>query len=140
MPVSSPAVQLLRTIGGVLVGLMSITLIVEPIEFLLVTAANGGMTTDPFEYFQIRNRGWFLALKIVYNTAAAVAAGYLTAWVAGRAPVAHAAVVAVLQLAAFTFAMATPELRETGPGWMWFTLLAATPIGIIAGSWLRGDR
>jgi hypothetical protein len=136
-PSSNPVVQLIRTVGAVLVGLMSITLIVEPIEFLLVTAANGGLTTDPYEYFQVRNRGWLLALKMVYNTGAAVAAGYLTAWIAGRAPLAHAAVVAVLQVAAFAFAMATPELRQTGPGWMWFSLLAATPIAIVAGAWLR---
>lgn len=140
MAASNPVVQLLRTVGGVLIGLMSITLIVEPIEFLLVLAANGGLPTDPYEYFQVRNRGWFLGLKIAYNTGAAVAAGYFTAWIAGRAPLTHAIVVAVLQLAAFVFAMVTPELRQTGPDWMWYTLLAATPIGILAGAWLRGRR
>ena len=140
MAVANPAIQLIRSLLAVLVGLISITLIVEPIEFALVTLANGGMTTDPYEYFLVRNRPWLLTAKIVYNTAAALAAGYLTAWIAGRAPLSHAAAVALLQVVAFAFAMITPELRSTGPDWMWWVLIVATPLAILAGAALRGRR
>ena len=137
MPATNPVVQLIRTILAVIAGLIAITLIVEPIEFLLVTIVNGGMTTDPYEYFLIRNRGWFLALKVIYNSAAAAIAGYLTAWIAGRAPFSHAVVVALLQTIAFGFAFMLPELRSTGPDWMWVTLMIATPVAIIAGAMIR---
>lgn len=137
VPTTNPVVQLIRTILAVIAGLIAITLIVEPIEFLLVTIANRGMTTDPYEYFLIRNRGWFLALKVLYNSGAAAIAGYLTAWIAGRAPFSHAAVVAVLQTIAFGFAFMVPELRSTGPDWMWVTLIIATPVAIIGGAAIR---
>ena len=137
MPATNPVVRLIRTILAVIAGLIAITLIVEPIEFLLVTIVNRGMTTDPYEYFLIRNRGWFLALKVIYNTGAAAIAGYLTAWIAGRAPFSHAVVVAVLQTIAFGFAFAIPELRSTGPDWMWVTLIIATPAAIVVGALIR---
>jgi hypothetical protein len=136
-PAQNSAVQLLRSGLAVIAGLIAITLIVEPIEFLLVTLVNGGMTTDPYEYFLIRNRGWFLALKVIYNTAAAAVAGYLTAWIAGRSPLIHAAVVALLQTLAFLYAFTVPELRSTGPAWMWMTLIVATPVAILAGAVIR---
>jgi hypothetical protein len=134
VPTTNPVVQLIRTILAVITGLIAITLIVEPIEFLLVTIVNGGMTTDPYEYFLIRNRGWFLALKVIYNTVAAAIAGYLTARIAGRAPMSHAGVVALLQTIAFGFAFAMPELRATTPDWMWVTLIIVTPIAVVAGA------
>ena len=140
MPATNPALQLIRTILAVIVGLIAITLIVEPIEFLLVTIVNRGVTTDPYEYFLIRNRGWFLAVKVIYNSGAAAIAGYLTAWIAGRAPFSHAGVVAVLQTIAFGFAFTVPELRATTPDWMWVTLMIATPAAILAGALFSQHR
>ena len=134
MPAANPATQLIRTALAIVAGLIAITLIVEPLEFALVTLANGGITTDPYEYFLIRNRSWFLALKVIYNTAAAAIAGYLTA---GRAPLSHAAGVAVLQTLAFFYAFTVPELRTTTPDWLWVTLMIATPAGILIGAAIR---
>ena len=140
MPAANPATQLIRTALAIVAGLIAITLIVEPLEFALVTLANGGITTDPYEYFLIRNRSWFLALKVIYNTAAAAIAGYLTAWIAGRAPLSHAAGVAVLQTLAFFYAFTVPELRTTTPDWLWVTLMIATPAGILIGAAIRKRR
>ena len=55
----------------------------------LVTLVNGEFTNDVEQYFSVRNRPWFLALKLVYNTGAAVGAGYLTALIAGHAELKH---------------------------------------------------
>lgn len=140
MPATNPVTQLIRTVLAIIAGLIAITLIVEPLEFALVTLANGGITTDPYEYFLIRNRSWFLALKVVYNTAAAAVAGYLTAWIAGRAPLRHAAGVAILQTVAFFYAFTVPELRTTTPDWLWVTLMIATPAGILIGAAIRKRR
>jgi hypothetical protein len=137
MPVPIAVVQLFRTVAAVIVGLITITLIVEPIEFAIVTGANGGVTADPYEYFLVRNRPWLLAAKMIYHTLAAAAAGYLPAWIAGRARLTHAAAVALLQVLAFGVAMITPELRSTGPDWMWWTLVVATPLAILGGAALR---
>jgi hypothetical protein len=137
VPATNPAIQLIRSGLAVIVGLISITLIVEPLEFLLVTLAHGGMTTDPYEYFLVRNRGWFLALKVIYNTGAATIAGYLTASIAGRAALIHGGVVAALQSLAFGYAFTVPELRATTPDWLWVTMLVATPVAILVGARLR---
>ena len=92
-----------------------ISAIVEPIEFLLVGLLNRGLTTDPDLYFQVRNQPAVLASKLVYNTAAAIVGGWVAAWVARRAPVAHGIALAVIQTAAFGWALANPRFAiDTG--------------------------
>jgi len=130
----------IRSIFGVLVGLFLITLLVEPLEFAIVTLVNGGVVSEPDDYFAIRNRTWFLGMKFVYNTLAAVAGGFVCALIAGRAPFAHAGVVAVLQSAGFGYALATPEMRESAPLWMWLALIPLSIIGLLAGAWLYAKR
>jgi len=130
----------LRSVLGALIGLFLISLIVEPLEFSLVTIVNGGVIgqENQDEYYAIRNRDWFLALKMVYNTLAAMAGGYAAAVIAGRAPLRHAVAVAVLQTAGFGVALATPQFRETAPLWMWIALIPVSIAGILLGGWLRG--
>ena len=78
-------IRTFRSLMAMTAGIMLISLVAEAIEFGLVTMINGAMTTDPESYFAIRNRGWFLCVKLIYNTAAAVAGGYAAAWIAGDA-------------------------------------------------------
>ena len=132
--------HILRSVLGVVVGLVLISAIVEPLEFGLVALLNGGVTTDPDTYFRVRNQPAVLAAKLVYNTLAAIAGGWVAAWLAGRAAIAHGAVLAVVQTMAFGWAVSTPALRQTTPDWMWASLVAVTAGGIIAGAGLRQRR
>jgi hypothetical protein len=77
--------QILRSMFAVFAGLVLLSVIVEPLEFGLVTLVNGEVTTDPDIYFRVRNTPAFLAAKVVYNTAAAIVGGWVAARLAPRA-------------------------------------------------------
>src|SRR5262245_55741318 len=130
----------LRSVLAVGLGLVLISVIVELVEFGLVTMAHGAVTTDPVTYFGVRNRPWLLAAKLVYNTAAAVLAGYVTARLARRAPAAHGLALALLQTAAFGWALANVEIRRWTPDWMWVALIVLTFAGIMTGARLQSRR
>lgn len=131
---------ILRSVAGVFLGLVVISLIVESLEFGLVTLVHGGVTTDPDVYFGVRNRPGVLAAKLVYNSAAAVVGGLVVARVAGRAALAHGIVLAVVQTIAFGWALMNPALRQSTPDWMWASLIILTAAGIIGGSALEVRR
>lgn len=131
---------MLRSVLAVLAGLVLISIIVESLEFGLVAFVNRGVTTDPDVYFSVRNRPGFLAAKLVYNTAGAIVGGWLAAWLAGRSPIGHGVALAVVQTAAFGWALANPSLRRSTPDWMWASLIAVTFAGIVAGSLLQRRR
>jgi len=132
--------RMLRSVLAVVVGLLLISLIVEPLEFVLVALVNGAIVTEQEAYFTIRNQPALLAAKVAYNTAAAIIGGYVAAWIARRAPLAHGVTLALVQTVAFGWALTRPELRGTTPDWMWACLIVLTFAGIVAGSWLRRRR
>ena len=132
--------QILRSIFAVFAGLVLISVIVEPLEFGLVTLANGEVTTDPDIYFRVRNTPALLATKVVYNTAAAIVGGWVAARLAPRAPMAHGLVLAVIQTVAFGWAFVTPALRRSTPDWMWACLIVVTFAGIMTGALLQRHR
>lgn len=88
--------RFIRTTIAIFIGILVISTVVELLEFSLVALVNGEPTTDPDLYFSIRNQGWFLAVKLLYNTVAAVGAGFLVAYIAGWAPNEHGILLAVL--------------------------------------------
>ena len=89
--------RVIRTSIAIVVGMLLISALVEGLEFSLVAAINEGPTTEPEAYYAIRNRIWFLALKLVYNTAAAVAGGFVVALIAGYSQLRHGVALAVIQ-------------------------------------------
>jgi hypothetical protein len=127
----------LRSVIAVIAGLLLISLIVEPLEFALVALVHGEPTTDPEIYSSVRNRPLFLAAKLVYNTLAAVAGGFVAARLAPRAPIHHAIALVIVQTAAFAYAIATPEMRRTTPDPIWVCLFVLTAIGIMGGAHLQ---
>lgn len=129
-----------RTTIAIFAGILIISTVVELLEFSLVTLVNGEPTTDLEVYFGIRNMGWFLAAKLLYNTLAAVGAGFLVALIAGWAPVEHGILVAVLQTISFVVGLLNTEVSRWTPGWMWVALIVVTFVGIIAGSRLQAQR
>ena len=132
--------KVLRSVLAVLAGLVAISLLVEAVEVSLVTLVNGGMTMDPVVYFGTRNRPWFLAIKLVYNTASAIAGGWLAAWIAGRSPLAHGIALGVVQAAALGYAVTDPAMRLWTPDWMWAALAVVSTVGVIWGARLRQPR
>jgi len=126
-----------RSVVAVVAGVMLVSMVVETLEFGLVALVEGRPVTDPVSYYGVRNRPWFLGVKLIYTAVAAVSGGYVTAWIAGSAPIRHAVVLAVLQTLAFAWAVVQPDLRVWMPGWMWAAVAAVTAAGILAGARLR---
>ncbi|MFN7986508.1 MAG: hypothetical protein U0529_03490 [Thermoanaerobaculia bacterium] len=110
-------------------GMLVISMLVELLEFALVSAVNGRVTIDPGAYYAIRNRLWFLGLKLTYNTLAAGFGGFLAALIAGHAFRAHGIALAVIQALAFGWALTRPELSRNIPSWMWASLSCCLPSG-----------
>ncbi len=132
-----PIARVLRSVFAVLAGIVAISMLVEAIEFGLVTLVNGAPTTDPETYYSIRNRPEFLGLKLVYNTGAAAAGGYLTALIAGYAGLRHGLALATLQTLAFGYVLTQPDLARWLSTSMWATLVGVSFIGIMAGARAR---
>lgn len=136
-PRSFRAAPVLRSLAAIVVGLAVITMVTEGIEIALVTLVHGERTTDPEVYFGVRNQGWFLAVKLAYNSTAAALGGFLAAWVAGRAERRHGVGLAAVQTAAFGMALATPDMRQWTPDWMWAALIVVSIGGIMLGATMR---
>lgn len=132
--------RILRSILAIAGGLFVLSLVAEGIELAIVTALNGSFTEDPAVYFGVRNRLPVLLAKLGYNTGAAFLAGYVAAWVAGRAAVAHGAVLVVIQSALFVWGMVFSEFAGTTPTWVWVTLLPLMGAGILFGAHVLGSR
>jgi hypothetical protein len=73
----------------------------------------------------------------VYNTLAAVLAGYVVAKIAGHAEWAHAGVAAAVQTASLVWAALASEYAPFTPGWMWASLVVLTAPAMLAGAAVR---
>ena len=140
MSIKDVLIQALRGMLGVFLGLMLSSLIAEGIEFLLVALVHGSITTDQEVYFEIRNRPALLGIKFIYNSVAGFAGGYITAWVACRAPIWHGVFPATVQLAGFIYGMTASPYASTTPMWAWIGLAATMTPMIVFGSWHRYRR
>lgn len=137
---TAPLVAGARSVVAVVVGLLLISMLVEAIEFGLVTVVHGAVTTDPTTYFSVRNRTWFLCLKLGYNTAAAFAGGIASGRLAGRASIGHGLALSAVQTLAFLWAFAQPEIGRSAPPWVWSALVALSVAGILAGARAASSR
>jgi hypothetical protein len=110
----------IRSIIAVLGGIGLFALVTETLEFTLVTAAAGGAISDMAAYFAVRNRPVILAAKLLYNTLAAILAGYMTAKIAGLRELLYAALVAIVQTMALVWGSppaSTPPSHRCGCEW-----------------------
>ena len=82
---------------------------------------------------------WAADFEATKLTLSAVLAGYVTARLARRAPMAHGLALGLVQTAAFGWALANVELRKWTPDWMWVALIVLTFAGILIGArlWVR---
>ena len=127
----------IRSIIAVLGGMGLFALVTETLEFTLVSAAAGGSISDMAAYFAVRNRPVILSAKVLYNTLAAILAGYMTAKIAGRRELLHAAVVAVVQTVALAWGFTAGEYASFTPVWMRVALALTTGPAMVLGASIR---
>jgi len=127
----------IRSIGAVLGGLAVISLVVEALEFTLVTAVSGGRVTDMSQYFAVRNQIGMLAAKLVYNTVAAILGGYVTARVAMADEMRHAAAAAAAQTVALIWGFTGGEFASYTPIWTRVVLIFLMGPAMMVGAAVR---
>ena len=127
---------LLRWSAAVFVGLVVLSFIAESIEVALVSYAHGAMPAQE-DYFDVRNQPGILWSKFVYNTLAAVIAGFVTAWIAFRHEMETSLSLAVIQTAVFVWGMTASEFAGSLAAWVWIPVSVLMAVGIIVGAWLN---
>ena len=127
----------IRSIIAVMGGIAVISLVVEALEFTLVTAVSGGSIADMSGYFEVRNRPTILTAKVVYNTLAAVLGGYTTAKIAGTRELIHTGVAAVIQTVALIWGFTLGEYASFTPAWTRIALVLLMGPAMMAGGMIR---
>jgi hypothetical protein len=77
----------------------------------------------------------YIAVNLGYSFGAALAGGFVTAWIAKENPLIHVLVLALVVLA--LSALSAVQQRGMQPIWYQLTLLAMTPVGVFVGGWVR---
>jgi hypothetical protein len=127
----------IRSVIAVMGGIAVISLVVEALEFTLVTAVSGGSIADMSGYFAVRNRPTILTAKVAYNTLAAVLGGYVTAKIAGTHELIHSGVAALIQTGALIWGFTAGEYASFTPAWMRIALVVLTGPAMMAGGMIR---
>jgi hypothetical protein len=130
-------VDVIRSIIAVLGGIGLLSIVVEVLEFTLVSAVAGAPPTDLPGYFAVRNQPAILAAKLGYNSVGAVLGGYLTARVAGRQEMAHGGIAAIVQTAALIYGFTVGEFAGFTPVWMRIALVLVTGPAMLLGASIR---
>jgi hypothetical protein len=80
-------------------------------------------------------RPGYVFVNLGYSFLAAAAGGYVTAWLSAANPLVHVLVLAVTVL--LLAALSALQQRGQQPVWYMLTLVALTPIGVLAGGLVR---
>ena len=80
-------------------------------------------------------RAGYIFVNLGYSFAAAIAGGYVTAWVAKDNPLIHALALALIVL--LLAALSAMQQRGMQPIWYQLLLVAITPAGVMLGGLLR---
>ena len=101
---------------------------------IVLTALLGKLTPD-WVAEQGKPRPAYIFVNLGYSFLAAAAGGYVTVWLAAANPLYHvlALGIAVLALAA----LSALQARGKQPIWYALTLVALTPLGVLAGGLVR---
>jgi len=102
---------------------------------VIVLTALLGKLTPGWVAEQGKPRPAYIFVNLGYSFLAAAAGGYVTAWLAAANPLYHvlALGIAVLALAA----LSALQARGKQPIWYALTLVALTPLGVLAGGLVR---
>jgi len=77
----------------------------------------------------------YVFVNLGYSFLAAAAGGYVTAWVAAENPLIHVLALGLVVLA--LAALSAMQSRGKQPVWYALTLVAITPLGVLAGGLVR---
>ena len=77
----------------------------------------------------------YIFVNLGYSFLAAAAGGYVTAWVAAANPMYHVMALGIIVLA--LAALSALQARGKQPVWYQLTLVALTPMGVLAGGLVR---
>jgi NADH:ubiquinone oxidoreductase subunit 6 (subunit J) len=77
----------------------------------------------------------YVFVNLGYSFLAAAAGGYITAWIAQRNPLIHVLALAITVL--LLSALSALQQRGQQPVWYMLTLVALTPLGVLAGGLVR---
>ncbi len=80
-------------------------------------------------------RPGYIFVNLAYSFLAAAAGGYVTAWVAAANPMYHVMALGIIVLA--LAALSALQARGKQPIWYQLTLVALTPMGVLAGGLVR---
>jgi len=111
----------------------------EAFELLMELSSRPDELVVAYEDGRIPTPGTLmLAITLVLDAVCAAAGGFIVAWIAARAKMTHAVVFAVLMCGIGVMYAAISQIEAVLPVWVpWLRALLATPIGIMAGAWLR---
>ena len=124
----SASMSLLRSVAAVVLGMLAATVTVMVLTWLAVLLMLGGdMTAAPTTPY--------LAVNLAYSFGAAALGGWVTARIAARRPVLHAAILAALMLVLTGFGDGSPEPGV--PAWYAPAIGALGAVGALAGGLLR---
>jgi hypothetical protein len=82
-----------------------------------------------------KSKPGYVFVNLGYSFLAAAAGGYVTAWIAEHNPLIHVLALAITVL--LLAALSALQQRGQQPVWYMLTLVALTPVGILAGGLLR---
>jgi hypothetical protein len=77
----------------------------------------------------------YMFVNLGYSFLAAAAGGYVTAWIAAHNPLVHVLALAITVL--LLAALSVLQQRGKQPVWYMLTLVALTPLGVLAGGLVR---
>ena len=127
---------MLRSVLSVIAGFAAIMLLVMPATILSARIMLG--TRSRADMMTMTPTPAYMTVNLAFSALFAIVAGYLTAWIAGRSPMAHAAA-----LAAVMFVMGIVSFRQnlkmkTSQGRSYSgTLVVLGPVCALIGGWLR---
>jgi len=125
-----------RYILSLFIGLVTISIVTEGIEYIIVSVVMGVEPNpdDPTAYFTARNSMLVLILKHIYNFLAGALSGLLTAKIAGNKQLLMAWILIGAQTIAIIWGISNPEISKWLPLWLWITIWLSTAIGVYFGA------
>jgi hypothetical protein len=118
---------LLRSLAAILAGFVVVALVIG----ILTPVVARSFGVENFKSFSLP----VLVATVGYCVVAAIAGGYLTAWIAGRRELPHAAGLGLLMIA-----MSVISMRQNGearPGWYETTIAGCGPVAAFFGAAIR---
>jgi hypothetical protein len=126
-----------RSIIGVLGGIVIISFFTQLLELPLVNVLAPGPITDMNAYLAARNQTAIHVAMLVIAAVTGLLAGYLVAKIAGQYEVQHAAFAAVLQTLLLIRSYATADPATALPLWLEVALVMVTVAAMLLGASVR---